>query len=91
MVTDALGNVTVHEFNSNDATIRTTDARGHTTNFTYDGDGNLIQKTYPDRLTRPIGQSERFAYDANGNQVGHTDFNGDTTTFDYDSNCRLFV
>jgi RHS repeat-associated protein len=36
----------------------------------------------------PLGQRERFTYDPNNNVESHTDFNGQTTQFRYDSSNR---
>ncbi|MGH9762798.1 MAG: hypothetical protein ACREAC_18400, partial [Blastocatellia bacterium] len=37
----------------------------------------------------PAGQSESYSYNSAGNLASHTDFNGKTTTFGYDSMNRL--
>ena len=36
-----------------------------------------------------MGQSEHFTYDANGNVLSKTDFNGETTSYAYDTFNRL--
>ncbi|GGE95651.1 RHS repeat-associated core domain-containing protein [Pseudoalteromonas gelatinilytica] len=39
--------------------------------------------------TLPLGQTERFTYDEVSNQLTHTDFNGELTRYEYDTNNRL--
>jgi RHS repeat-associated protein len=92
-ITDALGNVTVLEFNSDGPGIRRsrdgnvariTDPRGKTTQFVYDhssnieGTGRLIAVIYSD------GTRTTNTYDLAGRKIAETDQLGRTTTFDYD-------
>jgi len=98
-VTDALGNVTVHDVDSQGRRIKTTDALGHVTRFTYDSRGNLTATLFPDGTSKtttydPAGQmiaetdqagrSVQFTYDAVGNLETVTDAAGGVTTYAYD-------
>jgi len=77
-VTDALGNVTVHEFDSQDRRVRTTDALGRVSTFTWDGKGNLTETRFPD------GTTKTTSYDLAGRKVAETDQAGKSTLFAYD-------
>ncbi|MBI4286290.1 MAG: PKD domain-containing protein [Chloroflexi bacterium] len=58
---------------------RTTDARGSSTIYTYDGKGNLV------RTTDALNNTSYATYDAYGNRVIYTDFRGKSTTYTYDT------
>jgi len=74
-----------------------TDARGFTSYYTYDSQGNETQEVYPDQTTvsytwvnglmttstDAYGQSESYVYDANGNVTKETDQLGDVTEYTY--------
>jgi len=51
-----------------------TDANGHTTDYSYDPTGMLTQEVQPVSATSSITTS--FGYDANGNETRYTDGNG---------------
>jgi RHS repeat-associated protein len=82
-VTDALGNVTVHRFDSQGRRLRMTDALGRVTTFAYNSKGNVLLTTLPD------GSTTMTAYDAVGRKIADTDQAGQTTQFDYDAAGRL--
>ncbi len=82
-VTDALGNVTVHEFDSQRRPVRTTDALGRATTFAYDGRGNRTSTTFAD------GTSTTTTYDAAGQKTAETDQAGRVHQFAYDAAGRL--
>ena len=99
-VTDALGNITVHELDSQRRRVKTTDALSHVTRFAYDSAGNLVATTFPDGTTKTTtydtagrkvaetdqaGRTTQFAYDAAGNLVRVTDALGGITTYTYDA------
>ncbi|MCB8978742.1 MAG: hypothetical protein H6657_15085 [Ardenticatenaceae bacterium] len=90
-ITDALGNVTQRELDSDGNVVRQTDANGNVTTFTYDkgsqrhGEGRLIQTTYAD------GTTTQFTYDALGRLIAETDQAGNVTTFGYDAEGRLIL
>ena len=56
-----------------------TDALGHATTYTLDSNGYLVE------LDRPDGASETWDRDSHELVTSATDFNGETTTYDYDS------
>jgi RHS repeat-associated protein len=82
-ITDALGNVTVHTFDSNARRSKIADALGRATSFAYDGAGNLIKDTAPD------GSSATTTFDAAKRKTAVTDRAGNTTQFAYDSAGQL--
>jgi RHS repeat-associated protein len=99
-VMDALGNVTVHEFDSARRTIKTTDALGRTTTFAYDSTGALSRTTFPDGSSKTTtynsarqktaetdqaGSALQFAYDAAGRMIRVTNAAGGITTYTYDA------
>ena len=55
----------------------------YTTQYTYDGVGNLT------KITDALGKSTVSEYDANGNLTATTDRNGHTTRYAYDAENRL--
>lgn len=78
-ITDALGNMVVNEFDSQQRLVQTTNALAHVTRFTYDSAGNVTQTTYPD------GTFKRITYDAARRRIAETDQAGVTTQFAYDA------
>jgi len=84
-VTDALLNETSYTYDEAGNKLTQTDAEGRTTSWTYDGEGNQLSRTLP------LGQTESWVYSTFTNNLqSHTDFNGDTKTYTYDTNNRLF-
>ncbi|HDI13031.1 MAG TPA: RHS repeat protein, partial [Hadesarchaea archaeon] len=64
----------------------TTDARGNTTTTEYD----LTRHLFPVRVTNPLGHAQTSAHDlATGQLLSQTDFNGVTTSYEYDGFGRL--
>ncbi|MGH9383813.1 MAG: RHS repeat-associated core domain-containing protein, partial [Vicinamibacterales bacterium] len=82
-VTDAIGNVTLQEFNGRGRPIRRTDANGKLTMWSYDAAGRLSSLTFSD------GTQQTTTYDAAGNKLTETDPAGHTTSFGYDALNRL--
>ncbi|MBY0276502.1 FG-GAP-like repeat-containing protein [Candidatus Binatia bacterium] len=78
IVTDPLGNVTVHEFDGQARRTKTTDALGRVTTLTYDSRGNLTATLFHD------GTSKTATYDLAGQKTAETDQAGRTTQFTYD-------
>ncbi len=72
-VYDVIGNV-----------LSSTDATGHTTQFTYDPVFNKVTS-----ITDPLGNVTRFTYDGKGNLLTLTDANGNVTSYQYDPNGLL--
>ena len=99
-ITDSLGKITVHRFDSQGNRIRTTDALGHITNFAYDSKAQLTRTTFADATfksttydaanrktaeTDQAGRSTQYAYDAAGQLLKVTDAMSAITTFTYDA------
>ncbi len=97
-IIDALGNVTIQEFDQDGPPVRVgsegnlvklTDARGNVLNYTYDvgrghrGSGLLTQLTYPN------GSMSAIDYDALGRKSAETDQGNHRTEFQYDGLGRL--
>jgi RHS repeat-associated protein len=81
--TDANGNTTTTDFDSNGKTAEAIDALGNITRFGYDSNLNLVS------VVGPGGVSESATYDANGNLTSETDPLGHTTAFTHDGNNNL--
>jgi RHS repeat-associated protein len=77
--TDDLGNTISYAYDKGNR-ISSTDANGHTSHFTYDAVGNIIQ------VVDPSGSSTSLTYDSNNNLVSGTDALGRQITFTYDAN-----
>jgi RHS repeat-associated protein len=60
-----------------------TNAKGHTTTYTYDGANRLT------KVRDPLGNERTFVYDHAGNRVTRTDGIGRGTTYTYDDANRL--
>jgi len=81
-VVDVTGNRTEYSYDEVGNKLSFTDANGHTEHWAYDDLGRAIEHTLP------LGMSETFAYDPNGNTKTRTDFNGQTTYYDYSLCCN---
>jgi RHS repeat-associated protein len=84
-ITDALGNVTIHTYDSSLRIVGITDAAGHTTSYTYDASNNRTS------ITNQNGNTTSFAYDPNGNLLSVTDPLSNQTTFTYDAENDLLT
>ncbi|MBI3249129.1 MAG: VCBS repeat-containing protein [Deltaproteobacteria bacterium] len=99
-VTDALGQVTVHEFDGLRRRVKTTDALGRVTTFTYDSVGNPLTTAFPNGTTKTTiydvagrkvaetnqaGQVVQFTYDLIGQLVQVTDAAGGVTSYTYNA------
>jgi RHS repeat-associated protein len=82
-VTDAAGQVTNYNYDTENNLASITDGNNHTTYFGYDGWGRVIQTTFPSTLV------ETYGYDAVGNLTGKTDRKGQTIQYAYDALNRL--
>ncbi len=76
------GNV-AYSYNANNQINKVTDARGVTTQYNYDGLGNLVSLISPDSGTTT------FEHDDAGNVVRKTDARGVVSLFTYDALNRL--
>ncbi len=86
--TDPDGNVTsfTYDLSGNQTTL--TDADGNTTMFTYDNLNRLVgesRSVYENPSATNVPVSESFTYDANGNETSATDFDGQTTYYEYNA------
>jgi len=99
IITDRLGNVTVHEYDLDGNVVRTTDALTNITTYTYDAEDNQLTKgdalnntnflTYDNldnKLTEadPLGNTNSYTYDSFRNPLSQTDPRHDSSTNIYD-------
>lgn len=79
-VIDPLGNITSYEYNDKLLQVAVTDPRGNATRMAYDARGRMAERT------NPSGSSESWSYVGATNDVArHTNFQGGTTTFEYNA------
>lgn len=81
--TDALGEDTVEELDSQGRRTKLTDPLGHVFELDYDSAGRLRTTTFPD------GTTQTATYDLAGRRTAETDQAGRTTAFGYDDVGRL--
>jgi RHS repeat-associated protein len=81
--TDPLGQSQSWTYDSHGNVLTATDKNGHTTLYTYDSSGDLIQ------TTDPLGNVSTDTYDGVGNRIGFTDADGNATNYQYDGLNRL--
>jgi YD repeat-containing protein len=77
---DALGQITAFDYGDFDRMTAVTDAKIHTSDYSYDEKGNLESITYPDST------QEHYLYDAKGNISQSTNRRGTPITYTYDAN-----
>jgi len=90
-ITDALNHQTGMAYGSTgcsscggvDKLTSLTDAKSHTTAYTYDQRGKLLQET------DPLGKTTAYTYDGKGNLITRTDADNKTIAYSYDLNNRL--
>jgi RHS repeat-associated protein len=92
-VTDPLGNETTYAYNAIGEKTSMVSPRGNvsgcgcassfTTDYYYDGYGNLKE------TTDPLGHSTYATYDGIGDELTSTDQNGEVTTYNYDGDKEL--
>ncbi len=78
VITNQLGDLTVHEYDEDGNVTATTDAIGARWEYEYDDQGNEI------RRIDPLGNELRYDYDASGNLLIQTDALGNETRYTYD-------
>ena len=78
-ITDSLGSVTQHVYDSNLRLVMVIDARGGTTSYTYDANNDRVS------VTNANGQAILFTYDAHGNVTSVTNPVGGVARFSYDA------
>lgn len=77
---DPLGNATSYAYDLDFNVIAATDARGNTTEFSWDGSGMLVGVTAP----APLSYTQTLTYNAAHQVTSVRDGKGRTTTFTYD-------
>jgi len=89
-ITDALNHQTGMAYGSTgcscggvDKLTSLTDAKSHTTAYTYDQRGKLLQET------DPLGKTTAYTYNSKGNLITRTDADNKTITYSYDLDNRL--
>ncbi|GAA2637445.1 hypothetical protein GCM10010425_45530 [Streptomyces spororaveus] len=83
--TDPYGKRVSYGYDRNLRPVSITDARGNTTEMTYDAAGRMATRKSP----ASAGLTESWTYDAAGNIAGHTDSRGKATAYTYDAANRL--
>ncbi len=68
--TDALGDVTTYDVNSNGLPTISIDRLNRITTYAYDSLGNITKEVYPD------GNSDQYTYNSDSEMLTHTDANG---------------
>jgi YD repeat-containing protein len=99
-VTDALGHVTVTEYDDLNRRIAVIDPQGHTTHYGYDALGHQVVVTDADGITKysaydalgrvvatrdALGHTTRYSYNAQGRQTTVVDANGVARHSEYDA------
>ncbi|MHB9065961.1 MAG: RHS repeat-associated core domain-containing protein [Pirellulaceae bacterium] len=107
-VTDELGNTVSFRHNNPFKRLTSfTDARGNTTSYAYDANGNLLATTYPDNSIERLGnytpaglpqaftnrrsQAISYTYTASGQVDRQTFADGSYADFDYDARENLTI
>jgi RHS repeat-associated protein len=80
---DALGNVTLFNYDANLNLVQVVAPGGLTDSYSYDVNGNLTSQT------DALGNTTVFAYNANNDLTSYTDAKGNTTSYAYDSSENL--
>jgi len=77
--TDAMGNVSTYDLNSNGLATAAIDQLNRIAFYNYDSLGNMTKETYPD------GNTDQYSYNSFSEPLTHTDANGHETYYTYDS------
>lgn len=77
IITDRLGNQTIHFYDERGNVVESIDAEGGVTTRTYDENNNLLSESTPVGITS-------YTYDGSGNRTSITDPLNQTTSFTYD-------
>ena len=83
--TDAYGNVSANDINSNGLPNASIDGLGRITQYVYDSNGNPVTIAYPDLA------EDQYTYNSDAEPLTHTDANDNTTSYTYDSHGNLTV
>ncbi|MCP3998539.1 MAG: RHS repeat-associated core domain-containing protein, partial [bacterium] len=97
-VTDALSQATLYTYDEVGNRINQSDVNGHETRFEHDARARLVKRILPDGAVETMTYNDDAvlsgsantdsAYNASGTLASHTDMNGATRTFQYDTNQR---
>jgi RHS repeat-associated protein len=85
IISDRLGNVTLHEYDASGNIVRTTDAEGGVTRYTYDARGNTLS------VTNAAGKTTTYTYDALDNKTSEADPLGNTVSYAYNSRRQVLT
>jgi RHS repeat-associated protein len=85
IVTDRLGNITIHEYDERGNVVRSADANGGVTSSGYDDHDNLVAQT------NALGQVIIYTYDELDNRTSATDPLGNITRFTYGPRRRVLT
>lgn len=84
--------VVTNTYSSNSQVATVTDGNGNKSQYTYDGDGRVIQLNFPSKTTPGTVSTtdyEQYSYAANGNRLTTRLRSGETATSSYDALGRL--
>jgi RHS repeat-associated protein len=83
VITDRLGNATIHVYDDQGNVTQTADALGGVTNRSYDARGNTLSEQ------DPLGRTRSYTYDGQDNRLTETDPLGKTATYRYNGNRQV--
>jgi RHS repeat-associated protein len=84
--TDPQGRMTVTELNALNQPVKSTDAAGRITSFTYEPNFHLLAS-----IQDPLNRLTRFTYDAQGNVIEATDPAGNKSVFTYNTQGQVLT
>jgi YD repeat-containing protein len=85
LITDRLGNTTIHVYDDLGNVTQTADPLGGVTNRSYDARGNTLSET------DPLGRTRSNSYDGQDNRLTETDPLGATTTYTYNNSRQVLT
>jgi choice-of-anchor C domain-containing protein len=85
LITDRLGNTTIHVYDDLGNVTQTADPLGGVTNRSYDGRGNTLSET------DPLGRTRTTTYDGQDNRLTETDPLGQTTRYTYNNSRQVLT
>ncbi len=91
-----MGHATYYEYDKNGNRTRQIDAEKRATVMEYNDLGQLVKRYMPCQLESIDDECqadlyETFDYNIQGSMISHTDYNGEITYYEYDSNNRLIA
>jgi RHS repeat-associated protein len=85
LITDRLGNTTIHVYDDLGNVTQTADPLGGVTNRSYDARGNTLSET------NPLGRTRTTTYDGQDNHLTETDPLGQTTRYTYNNSRQVLT